>query len=182
LINIFACARACHSKRILWRALVNYKSKSCKLVIGIVAVLVLATAAFSGCIFQKPTSETGVISDVVLSTSVDSNGRPVNPTNVFSSDAPGFYCSFKISGFPVGAKLQVQWIYMGGDPDVVAVTGQNYIAETQNAEITKEGRGYTYTIYAKPEIPDYTWPKGDYKVVISVDDIEKASTTFTVQK
>lgn len=135
-----------------------------------------------GCSLWQPTSETGVISDVVMSTSVDSNGRPVNPTDVFSPDAAGLYCSFKISGFPVGAKLQVQWVYLGGDPDVEVVTGQNYIAETQTAEITKKGSGYTYTVYSHEGIPDYTWPKGNYKVIISVDDIEKASTTFTVQE
>jgi hypothetical protein len=158
------------------------KGKSLTLLICIAAVLVLASVLTVGCSLQKPTSETGVISDVTMSTAVDDNSRPINPTNVFSPDAAGFYCSFKLSGFPVGAKLQVQWVYVGGDPDVVAIAGQNYIAETQTAEITKRGSGYTYTVYPHPEIPDYTWPKGDYKVVISVDGIEKATATFKVQE
>jgi hypothetical protein len=161
---------------------VNNNDKSRKLVICIAGVLVLATVLVAGCTFQKPTSETGVVSDVTMSTSVDINSRPINPTNVFSPDAAGFYCSFKISGFPVGAKLQVEWVYLGGDPDVVAIAGQNYVAETQTAEIAKKGSGYTYTVYSHPEIPDYTWPKGDYEVKISVDGIEKASTTFKVQE
>jgi hypothetical protein len=161
---------------------VENRSKNRKLVTYIATVSVLVAVLAASCVFKQPTSETGVISDVVMSASVDSNGRPVDPTDVFSPDARGFYCSFKLSGFPVGANLQVKWIYLGGDPDVVAVAGENYVAETQSAVVTKKGSGYTYTVYEQPGVPDYTWPKGNYKVVISVDDIEKASTTFKVQE
>jgi hypothetical protein len=160
---------------------VNYCGKSRKLVVCIIAVLVVVAALTSGCIFKKPTSETGVVSDVTMSLGIDANNRPVNPTNVFPVDSDGFFCSFKLSGFPVGAKLQVQWIYVGGDPDTEFVVGTNYVAETQTAEITKSSSGYTSTLYSRPALPDYLFPKGDYKVVISVDGIEKASTTFKVQ-
>jgi hypothetical protein len=161
---------------------VNNARKSYKLVICIAAVLICVAVSVPGCIFEKLTSGTGVISDVVMSTSVDSNGRPVNPTNVFSTDGLGFYCSFKVSGFPVGAKVNVQWIYLGGDPNTENITGKNYVAATRTAEITQKGSGYTYTEFTQPGIPGYKWPEGDYKVVISVDDVEKASTTFKVQE
>jgi len=157
----------------------NNGSKSYKWALGIAVVLILATVSVTGC--QEASSANGVVSEITMSTGVDSNNRPVNPTTVFTIAAAGFYCSFKMSGFPVGAKVEAKWIYVGGDPEAEAVTGENYVAETQNATVTKEGQGYTYTVYAKPPIPDYTWPKGDYKVVISVDGLEKASTTFKVQ-
>jgi hypothetical protein len=116
-----------------------------------------------------------------MSTDVDSNNRPVNPTTVFPIDAAGFFCSFKVSGFPVGSNLEAQWIYVGGDPEAEVTIGKNSVADTQKATITKKGQGYTSTVYAKPPIPDYTWPKGDYKVVISVDGQEKGSAYFKVQ-
>jgi len=157
----------------------NNVSKSYKSALGIAVVLILAAVLVTGC--QEPSSANGVVSEITMSTGVDSNNRPVNPTTVFSIDAAGFYCSFKLSGFPVGAQVEAKWIYVGGDPDAENVTGENYVAETQNGVITKKGQGYTYNVYAKPPIPDYTWPKGDYKVVISIDGLEKASTTFKVQ-
>jgi hypothetical protein len=159
----------------------NSKHLNRKLVIPILSPLILAIVLLAGCNLQRPSSETGTITNVVMSASVDENGRPVNPTNVFSEDAPGFYCSFRLSGFPVGAKLEVKWIYVSGDPEAQEITGEDYVAETQTAEISKTGSGYTYTVYGQPGVPDYKWPKGNYKVVISVDGIEKATTTFTVQ-
>jgi hypothetical protein len=158
----------------------NNRSKNYKLVISIATVLVLVIVLITGC-KQEASSANGVISEITMSTGVDSNNRPIDPTNVFSVDAEGFYCSFKLSGFPVGTTIKVEWIYVGGDPEAEAATGKNYLAETQNATTTKEGRGYTSTAYLKPGIPDYKWPKGDFKVVISVDGQEKGSTTFKVQ-
>ncbi len=117
----------------------NNNSKSYKLAIGIIIVLVLVTVLFTGCGQKEASSADGVISEITMSTGVDSNNRPVNPTTVFSTDTEGFYCSFKLSGFPVGSKLKAQWIYLGGDPEAEAITGKNYVAETQTATITKEG-------------------------------------------
>jgi hypothetical protein len=159
----------------------NNSSKIYKLAPGIAIVLILVTVLVTGCSLRKASSETGVISDITMSTAVDSNNRPVNPTTVFATDAAGFYCSFKLSGFPVGTTIKVEWIYVGGDPEAEAITGKNYLEETQNATITKEGRGYTSTAYLKPGIPDYKWPKGVFEVVISVDGQEKGSTTFKVE-
>ena len=90
--------------------------------------------------------------------------------------------SFLLSGFPVGAVLEVKWIYVGGDVSTENVTGENYVAETQTATITKEGKGYTYTVYSSQGVPDYKWPTGEYEVVISVDGLEKATTTFRVEQ
>jgi hypothetical protein len=159
----------------------NNSSKSYRLALGIAIVLILVTVLVTGCGQKEASSGAGVISDITMSTDVDSNNRPVNPTTVFSIDAAGFFCSFKVSGFPVGSTLLVQWIYLGGDPEAEAITGKNYVAETQTATITKEGSGYTSTVYAQPGIPGYTWPKGDYQVLITVNGMEEGSAYFKVQ-
>ena len=159
----------------------NNSSKSYRLALGIAVVLILVTVLVTGCGIKEASPSKGVISDIAISTAVDSDNRPVNPTTVFPIDAAGFFCSFKVSGFSVGSNLEAQWIYVGGDPEAEAVTGKNYVAETQTATITEEGQGYTSTVYSAAGIPDYTWPKGDWKVVISADGQEKASTYFKVQ-
>ena len=159
----------------------NNNSKSYKLAIGIITVFVLVTILFTGCVKKEASSGDGVISDITISTDVDSNNRPINPTTVFSTDAAGFYCSFKVSGFPVGSTLLTQWIYLGGDPEAELITGKNYVAEAQTATITKVGSGYTSTAYTQLGIPDYTWPKGDYQVLITVNGVEEGSAYFKVQ-
>lgn len=158
----------------------NNNSKSYKLLLGIATILVLVIVLITGC-KKEASLANGVISEVTTAKSVSKDARPVGPTNVFTVDTKDIYLSFKVAYFPVGTVIKVEWIYVGGDPDTEALTGKNYVAETQNATVTKEGAGYTNTVYSR-DIPGYeTWPKGDYKVVISVGDQEKASTTFKVQ-
>jgi hypothetical protein len=151
------------------------------LAAGIATALILVVVMITGCNMREPTSETGVISDVVMSKGVDENSLPIDPTTVFSENDVGLYCSFFLSGFPVGAKLEVKWIYKGGDVATENVTGQDYVAETQTATITKKGGGRTYTVYSSQGVKDYKWPKGNYLVVISVDGIEKATTEFRIE-
>jgi hypothetical protein len=150
-----------------------------RLMIGVAAVLISMAAITTGC--PPPTPETGVISDVVMSKGVDDNSLPINPTTIFSENDIGLYCSFFVSGFPVGAKLEVKWLYRGGDVATENVTGQDYVAETQTATITKKGGGRTYTVYSSQGVKDYKWPKGNYMVVISVDGLEKATTEFRIE-
>ena len=153
----------------------NNKRKN-YLAVAISAVLIFFAAIITGC-----PSPPGVISDVVMSKAVDENtSQPIDPTNVFSPSDLGIYCSFNISGFPVGSQLKVEWYYVGGDPATENITGTEYLAETQTATITKKGSGRTYTVYSHEGQKDYTWPPGDYRVDISVDDVQKATTTFTV--
>lgn len=155
----------------------NNSIKSYRLAIGIITVFVLVTILFTGCVKKETSSGDGVISDITISTGVDSNNRPINPTTVFSTDDERVYCSFKLSGFPVGSKLIAQLIYLGGDPETEAIFGKNYVAQAQTATTTKLGSGYTSTAYNRQGDP---WPKGDYQVLITVNGVE-GSAYFKVQ-
>ncbi|MCJ7515231.1 MAG: hypothetical protein MUO89_04560 [Dehalococcoidia bacterium] len=158
----------------------NNDSKSYKLLLGMAIVLVLVIALITGCT-GKGASSDNVVSEIAMSKSVSADSRPIDPATVFATDTRALYLSFKVSNFPVGTNLQVEWIYLGGDPEAEALAGKNYVAETQTATITKKGEGYTYTTYSR-DVPGYeTWPKGDYKVVISADGVEKAVTYFKIQ-
>jgi hypothetical protein len=160
---------------------VNNKNRYQKLLPGI-AVFFLAVVLMTGCVQPEPSVATGVVSEVTTSKGLDENDRPVNPTNVFPADIQDICLSFKISGFPVDTEIQVQWIYLGGDPEAEALTGKDYVAETQTATVAKVGTGYTATVYSRPGIAGYeAWPKGDYKVVINAGGQEKATTSFKIQ-
>jgi hypothetical protein len=161
---------------------VNNKNRYHKLLIGVTVFFLLAIVMVTGCGKQEPTVATGVVSEVTTSKGLDDNDRPVNPTTVFSADVQDICLSFKISGFPVGTEIQVQWIYLGGDPEAEALTGKDYVAETQTATVAKAGTGYTATVYSRPGIAGYeAWPKGDYKIVINAGGQEKATTYFKIQ-
>jgi hypothetical protein len=153
-----------------------------RLAVVTAITLGIVTLLLGGCVNKEANPADGIISDVTMSTDVDQNGLPINPTDVFTTDTHTLYLSFKISGFPVGTEIKAEWIYVGGDPDTEDVVGQDFVAETQTATVMKKGGGYTYTTYSRPNAPGYEfWPKGNYKVVLSVDGLEKASTTFRIE-
>ncbi len=160
----------------------NNKNMYHKLLPGIAMLFFLAVVLVTGCVKPEPSVATGVISEVTTSKGLDDNDRPVDPTNVFPTDIQNICLSFKISGFPVDTEIQVQWIYLGGDPEAEALTGKDYIAETQTAIVTQTGTGYTATVYSRPGISGYeAWPKGDYKIAINAGGQEKATTYFKIQ-
>ena len=157
----------------------NRKNKSSLLATNITIALTLLALLFVSCAGSQSGASDNVVSEIAMSTAVDENGRPLNPTTVFTTEADGFYCSFKLSNFPVGSRLKAALVYVGGEAE--DEVGQNYVIEVNTGSIEREGKGYTYTVFGRPIITDYKWPKGDYKVVLSADDQEKASTYFKVE-
>ena len=148
----------------------------------IASLLLVAIIMLLGSCTNGAGTSTGTITEITMAKNLTPDGRPVDPTNTFTTDTKDLYLSFKISGYPVGTKIEADWIYVGGDPDAELTTGKNYVAEKQTATVQKRSSGYTGTVYSRPNIPGYElWPKGDYKVVLYVDGVEKGSTTFKIE-
>jgi len=127
---------------------------------------------------REASSSDGTISDITIAAAVDSNDRPLQPASVFPPDTETFYCSFKVSGFSPGTVIAAEWIYVSGE--AVEEVGANYVFQANTGMLGGE-EGYTSIALPMPSYPDYTWPKGNYKVVLYVDRAEKASTTFKVE-
>jgi hypothetical protein len=157
----------------------NIKNNSYWLVVRIVIALSLVVVSLVGCKKGEDSSSVGVISDVKIATAVDNDGRPLQPTSVFPIDADGFYCSFKLSHFPPGTKIKAELVYVGGEAE--EEVGENNLFGVQAGTIEREGVGYTSIGFQRSSMPDNTWPKGDYKVVLYVDDEEEASVFFKVE-
>jgi len=138
----------------------------------------LAAMPLVGCAEEDGVSPaTGLLSEATMARGVDDNNRPVDPTGVFSTDAEGFFCSFKLTDAPPDTKIKAEWIYVGGD--VEAEIGENYTIEVHNG--IAEGTGYTSIVLPLPPMPDYQWPRGDYKVILYVDDQKEVSVPFKVE-
>lgn len=159
----------------------NNRNKSYLLSVCIAIALSLVAVLLAGCGETQPGVSDNVVSEVVITTAVDDYGRPLNTTTVFSDNASAFICSFKVANFPVGSQIKAKWIYVGGDPEVEATLGQNVTIEEHTGTIERKGTGYTFAVWGIPPMPGYTWPHGNYKVVLSVGDEEKGSAYFKVE-
>jgi hypothetical protein len=151
-------------------------NKNFWLLFRVIIVLILATVLVVGC-GKEGSPQDGVISEVTMATAVDSDDRPLQPTDVFTVDTEAFYCSFKLSHFPPGTEIKAEWIFMAGQA-VVGLSGHT-VLQTNIGH--PEGDGYTSIVLKRPDIAGVKWPKGDYKVVLSVGDEEKASASFRVE-
>ncbi|MCJ7655110.1 MAG: hypothetical protein MUO97_07420 [Dehalococcoidia bacterium] len=155
----------------------SIKNNSYRLSVLIVVALVLVSALLVGCGNKEVSTQGGVISEVKMAAAVDANDRPLQPTSVFTVDAEAFYCSLRLSHFPLGTGIRAEWVYMGDE----AAGG---VAEKQVLRVntaTIEGDGYTSVSLQRPPYAGVKWPKGDYKVVLYIEDDETASVSFKVE-
>jgi hypothetical protein len=151
-------------------------NKNFRLLSLIVIVLILVTVLLTGC-GEKYTVEDGVISEVTMAAAVDSEGRPLQPTDVFPVDTLSFYCSVKLSHFPPGTQIKAEWIIMAGQ----AMIGVSDNTVLQMSRGIVEGDGYTAVELTRPDYEGVKWPLGDYVVIFYVEDVEKARTSFRVE-
>ena len=154
----------------------NIRNDNCRLVVCVTIALVLVAVMLGGCGNKEGSTQGGVITEVTMATAVDENDRPIEPTSVFAVDTEVFYCSLKLSGFSSGTKIMAEWIYVKGE-----VEDENRIFNVSTGTIG--GDGYTSVAFELPTdaVPGYEWPRGDYKIVLSVEGEEKASASFKVE-
>ena len=119
----------------------------------------------------------GMISEITMTVAVDENGQPLYPATVFHNDTEVFFCSFKVTDAPPDTKIKGELTYVSGEAE--EQIGRNYVMDEMT--ITVEGTRYAAVVYHHPPLPTYRWPKGEYKVVLYVDEKEEASAPFTVK-
>jgi len=115
---------------------------------------------------------TASLSEATMCRSVDSDMRPVDATDIFTTDIPEIFCSVKLSSAPPDTEVKAEWIYVQGELEGT----ENYLID----DYTLTAEGTLYLGFSLIE-PDAGWPKGEYKVILYVDGKEKLSVPFTVQ-
>lgn len=151
---------------------------SFSLIVGVAVILMLATVPLVGCAEEEEVSPpTGLLREATMARGVDNNNRPVNPTGVFSTDAEGLFCSFKITDAPPGTEIKADWVYVGGE--IEEEIGKNRTIETMNA--IAEGTCYTHVAKSYLGGPDRQWPRGDYEVVLYVNGEKQVSVPFSIE-
>jgi len=154
-------------------------NKSLWLLVRIVAILILVAAFLISCSKKKEeiSSASGLLSNITMASAVDWQCKPFQPMTVYATDANGFYCSFKITNAPPKTQIKGEWVYVSGEAE--AQIGKNSVID--ELTITVEGTRYAFIPYLRPPVPGYKWPKGDYKIVLYVNDKEDANVPFAVK-
>jgi hypothetical protein len=151
------------------------KLKSLLIVIA-VALLVVPACAGSA----APSSAPGVtgpsnITDGVMTTSVDEGSKPTGGVKTtFPPDTAAIYCSFRVSGVAQEDMIKATWVYVNGEASDQTNTVLN---ETYDIVQSAEASYYLAFYFDKPA---GGWRKGDYKVVLSINNKEKLSVPFKV--
>jgi len=149
-------------------------------LLSIILITVLISLACGG---NKPVPsgnqpDKSTITEGVMTTSVDNDSKPTSPVKKsFSPNTPAIYCSFKVSGVTQEDLIKASWYYIKGE----AVDKENQLLD--GGEMYTSGqaddKGYYLAFYE--DMPAGGWYKGSYKVVLSVNSIEKLSVPFSIE-
>jgi len=144
----------------------------------ILAAALFSISACSGGGSTTPGVQSGssTITDGVITTSVDDNSKPTGGVKTsFPADTPSIFCSFKISGVNKEDMIKATWIYVGG---AATDKANSVLNETYDVVQVPEASYYLAFYFDKPVAG---WDKGDYKVVLSINNKEKLSVPFKIE-
>ncbi len=147
------------------------KGKNLYILVVTLIVLAVILAVWQARQISDSTSSTASLSEPAMAASVNrETAEPVELADVFTPDTPIIYCTVKLSNAS-DTEVKARWIYVGGEAENVL---DNPINETSAVF-----NGTTYLSFALAE--DNQWSKGEYKVVLYLNNKEKLSVPFTVQ-
>ena len=139
---------------------------------SIINLLFILVLLFSVPACGKGGQQDSLVSEVVLTSGVDSQSKPVDASNVFTVMAEVIYLSLKVTDAPNNTAVMARLTYLSGE--VSSMANSTLYSSTQNT------RGTTYLSFAmKP--PPGGFPAGSYQVAISANGKEQASVPFSVE-
>jgi hypothetical protein len=146
------------------------------LVIILFTAVMLVSSCGGGNSPAGSPSGNSTITEGVMTTSVDDGSKPTGGVKTtFPLNTTVIYCSFKVSGVAKEDMIKATWIYVGGATPDKANTMLN---ETYDIVQAPEASYYLAFYFDKPV---EGWYKGDYKVVLSINNKEKLSVPFKVE-
>lgn len=143
--------------------------KSALFIASVIVALLLMVISLTAC---EVSITTASLSEATMCLNVDENMRPIDATDVFTTDTPEIFCSVKLSHAPPDTEVKAEWIYVEGELEDM----ENYLITDYT--LTADGTKYLSFSVTKP---DAGWPKGEYKITLYVEGKEKLSVPFTVQ-
>lgn len=136
------------------------------------------TVFFSACDGGSTSQKAGKssITEGVMTTGVDDDSKPTKPAETsFDVDTSIIYCSFKVQGAVSEDMVKASWYYVQGE----AVGRENELLNETFTIPESDTDSYYLAFYL--DKPVSGWLKGDYKVVLSVNNVEKLAVPFTIK-
>jgi hypothetical protein len=130
--------------------------------------LIYRTALAMVCLLIAELACAPAIQNIVLTTQVDSPGRPLNSSTVFSVDTPRILCSVSTAGLPASAAVQARWLYNDG-------VSWNTIREEAFPAASA-----AYIVFAV-NAPAAGWQQGSYAIRLLLDGKESAEKGFAIK-
>ncbi len=152
-------------------------SRQSYIIFSVIALVLICISA--GC--SSPTTEVNQpgkssITEGVMTASVDDNSKPTSAvTTVFAPDTPAIYCSFKVSGVTEEDLIKASWYYVKGE----AAGKENELLD--EIYTSAQGGDEAYYLAFYKHMPAGGWYKGNYKVVLYINDQEKLTVPFDVK-
>ncbi|MFA5079411.1 MAG: hypothetical protein WC541_08000 [Dehalococcoidia bacterium] len=143
-------------------------------VIALVLICITAGCSSPATDVNQPGKSS--ITEGVMTTSVDDNSKPTSAVaTVFAPDTPAIYCSFKVSGVTEEDLIKASWYYVKGE----AAGKENELLD--EIYTSAQGGDEAYYLAFYKHMPAGGWYKGNYKVVLYVNDKEKLTVPFDVE-
>lgn len=134
----------------------------------LLSALIIAPVAISGCGKKDATPDSATqalrISNVHLGRTIDADKRITSETDKFKP-AETVYLSVVTNGTAPTATVAARWTYEDGQ-----------VVETSSKTIAPNGAEVTEFHVSKPS----GWPKGKYRVAVSLDGAQTETRDFTV--
>jgi len=140
--------------------------------LSVLLMLVVVGTASAGC-GGEVSFTTASLSDATMCLGVDSEAKPLNPTDEFGVNTPEIFCSVKLSNAPDDTEISSEWIYVKGEVEGV----EDYVIDT--VPLTAEGTQYLRFSLSRPTDG---WPVGEYELNLYVDGKKKVTVPFTVSR
>lgn len=139
-------------------------------------ILAVGCASTDNTVKKPETPSLSSISNGVMTTSVDNNSMPTGGVQTsFPSDIAAIYCSFEVAGIAKDDMIKATWMYIGGEAKGKENTVLN---ETYDIAQNPESSYYLAFYIDKPV---EGWYKGNYKVVLSINNTEKLTVPFEIK-
>ena len=109
------------------------------------------------------------VDDIALGVALKENNMPKKRKKVFKRDTNVIQCGLRFVDLPPNSIIELQWFLVENDGETQVYTNRSTLSS-----------GGSGTMGAAWE-PNYALSKGDYKVVVLVNDLAMNETTFKVE-
>lgn len=130
-----------------------------------VFIILSIFVVLNGCTTKTPS----IFENIQLSSSVDEDYYPINPTSQFEESTPLIYLTGNVKEATVDSVIIAEWYYLGGEEDLYLY------------QMTLEVTSIDMEFYFSLSKPTNNWFIGDYEILLFYDNVLMETIDFVVE-